>query len=234
MKKILKLTLGILTTLTIVFSCSNETDLMNNPITENLELNQKIQLNNTTTMVSNNFLNMGITEVVVENKSKIVLYKVKTQKTFYLNGENIDLSTYNIVVENNFISIKNDNSFKLSVYQNKPYVVSGSYSGFPKSDFYSNKNFNILLFFMKEIITNDEFKLNSKTFLKDNTQRRGGCSFWNTYYVYGTGGSQSVAQANLTSEISSYDLSGCSSIGGSNSGCLWAEYGCVSSQAYCC
>ncbi len=239
MKNIFKFTVIMFTTLVVIFSCSENTDLIDTEFNnlKKLELNQKIELKETSTNISNNFFNIGVTKIVVKNTSKHISYKAKTQKTFYMNGEIIDLSNYNVILEGNSLYLENDNSIKLSIYQGKPYVISNSYMGFPKERDFSNKKFNILLLFMKEIVTKNEFKLNAS--IQKTNLNKEGCSFWNTYYIYGTGGSQSVAEANLTSEIALYTesggpLEGCTSIGNSNSGCLWEEYGCVATQAYCC
>ncbi len=213
----------------LVVSCNHD-----NIVNENLAQNEELELNiqnkllESTSEVSSIFLNMGVTEINVTNMTTSKIYSFVDKKSFYINGESVNLSKYEIVLENNMIHLNTNDNLNLSIKNNKPYIVSDSYVGFPNDRFYNSIDFNILLLTMNELITEVELKFDSNDFLLSKDSAR--CSFWNTYYVYGTGASQSVAQANLTAEIEDYssDLAGCTEIGSSNNGCLWEEFGCIS------
>lgn len=226
--------------ITVFFlSCDNRDayDLpTNSSVNENLELSEYLRLKETTSYVTTNFQKMGVLKINVENLSNCKQYRFTTGKYFFLNKEKIDLASYSFILKNGMLSLKNDNSIKLSIYKNKPYIYSNKYVGFPTEDFYSNRTFNLLLLVMSEISTD----INNKVESSFNTSKmKGGCSMLNTYYVYGTGGSLAVAETNLEAEIAYYTgqggaLSGCTAIRGANSGCFWEEYACIATQAYCC
>jgi hypothetical protein len=199
------------------------------------ELNTKNKILATTSKVSIDIMNMSVTGINVVYKEKETIYSFKSKKTFYLNGKNRNLSDYEIILANNTINLKTDNNLRLSMKDNKPYIISEKHVGFPNESFYISSEFNILLLVMKELVAELDLKFGSAEYLS-NSLTKSGCSFWNTYYVYATGGSSSVAQANLLAEITQYseDSASCSAIGFMDSGCLWEQYGCVASQAYCC
>lgn len=89
---------------------------------------------------------------------------------------------------------------------------------------------------MKEITTEIEYKVNAQAAVNDFNLKSAACSFWNTYYVYTTGGSRSVSEYNIDYEVAAYsdELGGCHEIGDVSTSCLWEDHGCVSTQAFCC
>ena len=88
---------------------------------------------------------------------------------------------------------------------------------------------------MKEIVTGKEYKHNAeKEIFKNSSNRTQGCSFWNTYYVYSTGGSRSASASAITVEVEGHAelLSDCSAIGEPDTSCFWDNHFCVTTQAF--
>lgn len=207
----------------------------------NFELNQKLTLNKTTSKISTLFWNMGVVEVIVWDKVNYKVFEFKTIKEFGFNKESINLSNYSILLKDGLISLNSNSDKRLSIVNSKPYLLSSKYSGFIESDkFHDDLETNILLLFMNELITPEESKIDSNKLI--NYQFKvASCSFWDTYYVFATGTSRAVAEANLVDEISYYSsgfntlsVEGCSKIGGVDTSCMLDNHFCVASQAYCC
>lgn len=133
------------------------------------------------------------------------------------------------------ISLNSNSSLKLTLLDNQPYIIKPGYSGIMKntSDDFKNVDLNVLLLFMKEMIITNDMKINAISLLNGELSQRGGCSYWNTYYVVASGGSRSVAETNLKDKDDD-DVVGCREIGGSDSSCIWENHICVATQAYCC
>ncbi len=233
-----------------LISCSDENSSLEENTSSINEIKQRIQLNlseqvvvtETTTFVSELFFNMGVTEVEVTRDNNLTVFRAITEKTFFLKEQNVDLADYPIVLEGEFLRLNNSNStMRLSISEDRPYIESSSYEGFVEDNYFFNSiEFNVLIFFMNELTLEFADKFNATPATGNpTTGTQGSCSFWGTYYVYGTGISSSVAQANLQSEIDTYTgffgpLLGCSPIGGADTSCLWGNHACVSTQAYCC
>jgi hypothetical protein len=234
MKKIIVGLFSFLFIVVIVISCNDSYN--ENQKIDKYELDKLVSLKKSTDNVSDIFLNMGVTEINVSHESNSVVYNAKTEKDFNLNGENIDLSNYTVILKEGKISLISNPSFELTIYQNQPYIVSPSYTGFTVEDYFMDKDFNLLLLFMKEITTEIDCKISAQAAVNDFNLKSASCSFWNTYYVYTTGGSRSVAESRMPNEINEYSssLGGCSAIGGIDSSCLWENHGCIATQAFCC
>lgn len=89
-------------------------------------LNKLITLKKSTDNVSDMFLNMGVTGLNVSVGHNYVTYNAKTEKDFNLNGENVDLSNYSVILKDGKISLASNPNFELTIYQNQPYIVSPS------------------------------------------------------------------------------------------------------------
>ena len=229
-----------------LISCSDENSLLEENSPSSNEVKQRVSLNlreqivvtETTTFVSEVFFNMGVTRVEVTRNNDLTKFSAITEKTFGLKGQNVDLAEYPVVLEGEFLMLNNSNStMKLSISEDRPYIESSSYTGFVKDEHFDSLEFNVILFFMREITLNFDNKINSEQAI--TTTNSQGCSFWDTYYVYGTGGNRSVALANLNDEVSAETffggaMLGCRKIGGINSSCLWGDHSCIATQAFCC
>lgn len=229
-----KLATLIITLSIVLYACSedslNTADIKN----EKFDLTERVVLNETTANVSNLFLNMGVTGVIVTKNSKSTLFEFETKKTFILNGNTINLSNYSVIFEDEMISLNSNRNLKLTLLNGQPYIIKPNHYGVinDDQDNFKSIEFNILMFFMKEMTTSKSLKIDTSYLLDNNlSQRVAGCSFWNTYYVYSTGGSRNVALANLKADD---DVNGCTEIGGPDSSCIWENHGCVATQAYCC
>lgn len=247
---IMKNTLILFFFLTLLSSCSQEDNnekLKNKSFssssstfrTTNYQLEEKITIAKTTSKISQLFLNMGVIEIKVNNLEEMIEYSFTTSKMFGINGEGTDYKNYKITLNEGMISISSNSNIKLTIIENKPYIITPSYEGFLNSGEYINdKNFNLLYLFMNELITPETIKTDSSNI--DSIYSRG-CAFGNTKYVFSTAFSASVAEANLPDEIAHYtsgfntlDLSGCRKFGGVDTSCVWGNHMCISTQAFCC
>lgn len=205
----------------------------------NYQLEEKITIAKTTSKISQLFLNMGVVEVIVSDRGNLIEYSFTTKKTFGINGEGTDFKNYKIILIDGMITISSNSNVKLTIFENQPYIITPTYKGFLKSgEYIDNKDFNLLYLFMNELITPETNKTDAGSSIGN---AGGGCSFGNTHYVYATGGSASVAEANLPGEIAHYtngfntlDLSKCNKFGGVDTSCVWGNHLCLSTQAFCC
>lgn len=244
-----KIGFGLIATFTFFYllSCSTESNIekdndINNSFsfkTTNYQLNDKITIKKTTSKVSQLFLNMGVVEVKVTEKENLTEYSFTTKKMFGINGEGTDFKDYRINLCDGIISISSNSDIKLTILENKPYIITPSYEGYLKpGEYIDDKNFNLLYLFMNELLTPESSKTDASNI--DNVYSRG-CSFGSTKYVFSTGFSRSVAEANLPDEIAHYtsgfntlDLSGCRKFGGVDTTCGLGNHFCISTQAFCC
>lgn len=189
----------------------------------------------TTSFVSDLLFNLGVIGINITNNTESILYEFRTKKSFKFNGEFVNLSNYTILFENGMLSLDTNSELKLTLVDNQPYIIKPNYSGFldNNSDNFRNLELNILLLFMKEMIITNDIKINTLELLDAEYSQRGGCSFWNTYYVVATGGSRSVAATNLKYKEDD-DVEGCREIGDADSSCVWDDHLCIATQAYCC
>lgn len=218
----------------IVFSCSKK----ENEITQNLVFNElKITLTESTNYVSSLFINMGVTKIVVGNSKDELTFKCLSEKSFFLNSDEINLSDYEVTLNDNILSLKSCDSYKISMLNNEPYLITPIYEGYLSNvgEFIKNKEIVVLFIYLKEITTETNLKINSLSVLSEDKS----CSFLNTYYVFATGVSSSVASDNLAGEVGNYTgaggrLRGCTPIGGVDTSCIWDNHACISTQAFCC
>ena len=246
MKKII---FGFIASLALfnIVSCTTDNNIekkntINNSLAfnkTNYQLKDKITISQTTSKISQLFLNMGVVEVKVSKMENFIEYGFTTKKMFGINGEGTDFKDYKITLNDGMISISSNTNIKLTIFENKPYIITPTYEGFLNSGEYINdKNFNLLYIFMNELITPESSKIDAG--IIDNVYSRG-CAFGNTKYVFSTGFSRSVSEANLPDEIAHYtsgfnslDVSGCTKFGGVDTSCVWGNHLCMSTQAFCC
>lgn len=236
----LKFTLFISTFL--IISCSQDNTSINTKLdTSASEFNQRLSSQESSTILTKFFMNLGVVEILSTHESDSIVYNFVTEKEFFINDEFVNLRNYPITMKDGEISLNSNPNLKLTILNDQPYLNSPSYSGFLESEeFFRDKEINILLFFMKEIITTDDFKYHSNDYII-NVQSETGCSFWDTHYIFATGGSASVAEANLPAAISHYtsgfntlDVSHCRQFGSVDTSCVWGNHLCISTQAFCC
>lgn len=246
MKKII---FGFLATSAILylFSCSTDNNIekendINNSLfnkATNFELKENITIEKTTSKISQLFLNMGVVEINVVENGNLIEYDFTTKKMFGINGEGTDFKNYKITLSDGLISINSNSSIKLTIFENQPYIITPNYEGFLKTgEYLDNKDFILLYLFMNELITPETSKMDASNVVNGGGA---GCTFGSTKYVYSTGFSRSVAEANLPGEIAHYtsgfntlDLSGCRMFGGVDTSCVWGNHMCISTQAFCC
>ncbi len=231
MKKLILTTLS-LGLLLIPYSCSNEEKVSldeNHPISE---LGPKIQVNETTLLVSDLFFKMGVSKIEVQSENGIISYTLRTERPFYMDGELVNFADYDIFYFNDALSLAENQEYKISFLNDEPYISSPNYNG--KLSEINEENINkkvaIMSLFMREITM--DFKEKHEYYSENNMNKS--CSFFNTYYVFASGVSRSVSGDNLEGEIEKYGMEGCTTIGGEDSACLWGDYFCLTSQAFCC
>lgn len=203
--------------------------------------NRKL-IDQTTSKLSKTFLDFGVKTITVTENNNSLIYDFETVKNFHLNGESINFSDFRIVYENEFVFLDNGSNLKLKIVDDEIFVESDSYTGVvDKNDFFENREFNLLFFFLQELIIEDIDKIDFQDYV-DQHSSQVGCSFWNTYHVFSTGFSRTVALLNLDAEIRRYEmgldfffnLDGCRKLGGVDVSCMTENHGCFASQAYCC
>lgn len=217
--------------LLVVFSCSQTEDVDVSNLDYDLE--SKIKLTSSTNFLTESFLNMGVEGIRVTKENNKIVFNNLTRKKFILNGSTIDLADYEIIFENEMLSFSDDKNTKVTFRGDLPYIISTDFTGSIENglEFLNNDKIVILLLYMNELTSDIADKTNSIDYL--SLKEANACGFWDTYYVYSTGGNRSVAEANLTQEIE-HHAGGCTAIGGTNSSCMWGDHFCVISQAYCC
>lgn len=240
--KSIKLGMTILVMVLTLNSCNNEDSEINDLSQLGKELSEANNLREPTTSVSRMFLNMGVTAINVTNVGEKTIYTFETEKEFGICKVNINWADYTVVLEGGLVYLQSDPEYKLTVKDDKPYIQSLEYEGYAELGFhYEKKEFNLLLLFIAEMTSNNTMKSDSRKVLK--TESKGAaCSFWDTYYVFTTGFSRSVALENLKEEMeyrenafyNTANVIGCTKIGTPDTSCVTENHGCVSSQAYCC
>lgn len=219
--------------LSIIISCSTENE---QPVEDyNFQLSEKLMVKESTENISDLLFNMGVSKINVEYSDNRFLFKNETQKSFILNGKTLDLEDYDFILEKEFLYLKDFPDYKVSILNELPFFDTPLFKGFSENQEENIKDtkISLLLLYLNEIILDNDVKLSFKESLSYKTQ---GCSFWDTYTVYATGNSRSVAESDLQTEQLSYsdDLEGCTPYGGVDSSCLWENHGCVATQSYCC
>jgi len=250
MKKVL--IFSVLTVLSFHYSCekakvrtSKESNTNKEVLEKSInqsELKSKITVSTSTDLITDVFYKMGVSGIEVKGSNDQLMYSFNTLKTFGISGKDIDLAEYPITFDGTELFFNNKTDIKVSLQDGKPYIRTSDYQGIYKDlkDDQVSLEIEVLILFMNEITTSNEIK---KTF--DDTAAEydqlytaisggGGCSFWNTYYVFSAGASSAVAQNGLPSEIAHYGMSNCSSIGGVDTSCVFDNHLCVSTQAFCC
>ena len=221
---------------------SNSTDFGQEKMVQSLsELQDKNTVLNTTDRVSDIFFQMGVSQIYVEESSQGIIYSFEANKSFGIGGEDVDLSNKTITFNGTELFMESNENTKVSIIDGAPHISTPDYEG-PFENINGEQvtaNIQILMLFLHEITTTSEFKNTFEDALSEyeeinSAMAGGGCGFWNTYYVYSVGASQSVAQAGLPGEIASADVGGCSTIGGVDTSCLVDNHFCASTQAFCC
>lgn len=227
-----------LITLTVLIFCSCSQDNIEPNVTNKnfFELENSIVLKNSTSYVTDLFLNMGVTNINVSTIHNSTLFEFETQKSFKMNGDWIDMTQYPIIFKDGVIALKNKPTISLTIVDNSPYVVRDDIQkSLPNEDYFQNKEHNILLLFMNEIITNSAQKIDANLIYQESFQKSWGCSIWDQWDVIAFGSSRSVSAANLETSIAlDSDIEGCRKVGSAETSCLLGNHGCISTQSYCC
>lgn len=228
-------------------NCSNSDSNLIEGISEvNPDLMSKITISKSTENVSTLFFNAGISSVNLEKHENVMFINAnknnlskETYSKILLNGIETELSEFEIILRDQFISLSNDLQTKLTLVNNKPYIVTKDYSGLigEKPELLENQNVLVLLMFLNEIVTSDT----NKMLYQDQVSRREApgyerpCSIWDTWYSVGVGLNESAAMSNF--EYSNQndlenDLVGCVALGGPES----SSFGVLHyvTQSYCC
>jgi len=167
-------------------------------------------------------------------------------------------------IEDEILHIKGKPEVGVTLLNGEPYIISENYKGsidkFDKSNL--DRNYVLLLFTLREITSDPKKKVKSSIYRGFNTKNRGACEFWDTYWVFQFGISESTAEEGFgtTEELETldrayedngyeseesgedfyyeeegYDVTrNCSRIGDLDTSCLTDEHGCLATQAWCC
>ena len=227
MKKQITISLIFLGLLT--FSCEKHDD---QTADHSYDLQTHISIQENTSLVSNLFFKTGVTKIIVETANDESRFFSNTTKPFFLNGDVINMSDYEICLKGNFLKIGGIENYRVSMQDGKPYIVTPKFRGLltDANDDVLDNTLIILLFYLNELTMPVELKGDNMVI---NSQQKG-CSFWDTYYVFGVGLSSSTATDKLDSESDEYGMEDCTLIGDADVSCIWGSHGCVATQAYCC
>ncbi|SHE38185.1 hypothetical protein SAMN05444278_101438 [Psychroflexus salarius] len=228
-------------------SCSTSDDEFStfnhsNENTQSLELTKKNNIHKTTNVISILLFKLGVEKIIVDKTNNdLIRYNFKTFKSFITKGEFIDLSNYTIILESGTLYLESEPNYKISLNNGEIYLRTSPDSELIKQNNISdNISIRILKSFLIEMTASNEVKMNFQNHI-DNivTEKRVGCSFWDTYVVFSgvmPSSSHSLAEANLQDEIAAYasELSGCRKVGGVDTSCVSGNHACWSTQNYCC
>ncbi len=232
----------------LLFSCSSEnhseTDSSDKTEIEG-SLSKFIQVSETTDLLSEPFLNFGISEMVVEQKKEILHFSVKKAnngskneqqgyQNISINNHNIDLSYYEVILKDEFLSI---GDFKITIFNKEPFIVTPRYTGtLSNAEALDDIESNVLLLYLIDLTSNTRNKQSTS-----NIILKSGCSFWNTWYSVGVGINSAAAMANLEHNrcndfMNGGDLSEgvCTPIGLPDTTALVDDSFSVATQAFCC
>lgn len=175
-----------------------------------------------------------------KNKSSISSFKMVTSKGFYFKDNYIDLSNYEYLVEDGFISTSKINKYALGTFESD--LLLKDENGIRKleknSIFKETKEFLILFSGLNELVSKEE---RSAIKTKSNQLAKGvGCSIWDTYVTIETGASRSVAEENgkyrakLDNRLVELSGSSCRQTGTTDTSCAFGDHLCFSTNTYCC
>lgn len=225
----------------LIVSCSNSDDKQKQTLGDHLK--SELDYNEIhptvvepTNLITNDFLNLGVTDIHVSNNDNILTYHFETVKTFFLAGEEINLNSTLISYSAGKFYYEDDpNGLSVSFSNNVPIVSFNNvpYEG-DQEHLYETKDVPILYFVVKELTTPSNLKKASVILIQEAEMMA--CGFMNMYYVYGVGGNSSASKLDLYRESYRYAerMKGCKLVGVPATSCLWGEHICVTSQAYCC
>ena len=135
---------------------------------------------------------MGVTQIIVEKTKDLLIYKNFSQKTFFLNGQDIDMKDFNFILKDNILYLEDFSDYGVSLLNGKPYFMTPIFNGTLEEvgEKIKDTKLSLLLLFLNEITLENDVKVSSKSALSSKSQ---GCSFWNTYTVYAIGNSRSTS-----------------------------------------
>lgn len=205
-------------------------------------LNLEFNVSESTALLTQGFIDKGVSYVEVNKTNSSINYSFKTYKVFQILNKVVDYSNYDFTLKGNTFSFSNSKNYSIFLKEEDLFINTPNYHGL-LSNYAQHNNFDlpsvILIFAYEELSATEDKKIDFNKYAKEASNSRVFCSFWNTYYVYGLGATEGVANSNLASEIVYYtnngDLNGCTALGGSSTSCAFSGgLGCVAVQGYCC
>ena len=97
---------------------------------ELLNLNDHVEVKQTTESISEHLINAGVIKIEVVNSNNKIKYNPITVKEFGLNGYTENLSDYSLIVNDEYAYLENKTDFKLTLKNEQLYVRSASYQGY--------------------------------------------------------------------------------------------------------
>ncbi|MGG5503233.1 hypothetical protein ACPDHQ_07355 [Myroides odoratimimus] len=230
MKKTINLLLTTMLSVFVLTSCSNS----DNEILKSEKFH--IPTKETSIGVSSILASTGTKSFDITKENGKTIFKANTVNTFYSNGEKINLSNDEFIIDSNRIYSKKDPNTYVYLLDDKIYLKKSNYDNLLAeydNRFLENDIF-ILVLFTNELLTEVKYKKKASEY---NKVTRGGCGFWDTYHVYSGGVHSGSAEENLRHEVASHKggrLEKCVEYGDSSTSCLGENLGCVSMQSFCC
>ena len=242
LQKFIKYTMGkkyfFITLITLIVSCSSDdiTNKSNQNETETglTEISKVLTNRKSDSDLSPLFLRLGVTSVTTSNNK----LSAKTQKTFNFRGKHIDFSVFSVKIEKNFITLEQDDEFKIGILNKKSYLITTDYKGLLKkasAEILKQKEVFALIAYLNEITYNQDQRVSSKN--SNSTMKSEGCNFFTEQgFSVGVGVNETSAKADLASsmedDIASGATEGCTKIGEPEA-VAWTN-GTVWVQTWCC
>lgn len=214
-----------------IIGCSKEED-KTRIVDKRENFMERITLKESSTFIDKNTMNLGVTKIDVLKKEGIIEYKLQSSKDFIFNKKRININNYSFFIKEDKLYLKDN---YITYLNGKKYIyIKNIYEGYIddiKDNSVLNLDFFILNMFLNEITKDVSKKINVVNYTNE-IDVKGGCGFWDTYYVYGIGLTESGARAQIRDTIDSGAVNECVALGEIES--VPASGGLAWAQAYCC
>src|SRR5690606_26431385 len=143
------------------------TNKESSPDSTSFTLREEITVYESTDLISELFYKLGGEGIsVIENSDGLVEFQVQTERDFYLNDEVLNFSNYEFVLDNEFLTVIDEEGLQVELYllQGEPYIRDVNYEGLLESTDINENKIVVGLILMKEIILEDSAKSTAVVF----------------------------------------------------------------------
>lgn len=157
-----------------------------------------ITVTRSTDLTTDTFFNMGVRSINVSQNSDAITYTFDAYRDFELNGTTYSYGPKRFILKDEALFEAGDPSTAI-VYRNRDFYVRTGGSETPlrqMTNFGENNNIAALVILTHQL-TADPLTTTSYSNHVAAFSSGGGCSFWDTYYVFGIGMTDAAASADL-------------------------------------